>query len=108
MKWVKGATEGVVVAGGQGKGNALTQLSGPRGVLVDAMGTVYVADWGNHRVTTLVQGSERRHCPCGWKWLGRQSESVELSHWFVLRSSWSSLCRRLPECSSTTFLSRTE
>ena len=27
MKWVKGATEGIVVAGGQGKGSALSQLN---------------------------------------------------------------------------------
>ena len=27
MKWVKGAKEGIVVAGGQGQGNSLKQLS---------------------------------------------------------------------------------
>ena len=29
MKWNKGAKEGIVVAGGQGQGSALTQLSCP-------------------------------------------------------------------------------
>ncbi|CAF4283717.1 unnamed protein product, partial [Rotaria sordida] len=31
MKWIKDATEGIVVAGGQGNGNDLAQLSDPRG-----------------------------------------------------------------------------
>ena len=36
MKWVKGAKEGIVVAGGRGQGNDLTQLSRPQGVRIDA------------------------------------------------------------------------
>ena len=44
MKWMKGAKEGIVVAGGQGQGNSLTQLSHPQGVIVDDLGNVYVAD----------------------------------------------------------------
>ncbi|CAF5189479.1 unnamed protein product, partial [Rotaria sp. Silwood1] len=31
MKWIKDATEGIIVAGGQGQGNGLAQLSGLRG-----------------------------------------------------------------------------
>ncbi|CAF1556429.1 unnamed protein product [Rotaria sp. Silwood1] len=50
MRWDKGATSGIVVAGGQGKGNALTQLSYPEELFVDTWGTIYVADAGNHRV----------------------------------------------------------
>jgi sugar lactone lactonase YvrE len=47
---VKDAKVGIRVAGGQGEGQNLTHLSHPQGVLVDAAGTVYVADRGNHRV----------------------------------------------------------
>ncbi|CAF5143094.1 unnamed protein product [Rotaria sp. Silwood1] len=47
MKWNKGAKEGIVVAGGQGEGKALTQLYHPNGLFVDMLGTIYVADWGN-------------------------------------------------------------
>ncbi|CAF5031049.1 unnamed protein product, partial [Rotaria socialis] len=46
----KGAKEGIVVAGGQGAGSALTQLSHPNGIVVDTLGTLYVADTWNHRV----------------------------------------------------------
>ena len=44
MKWNKGAKEGIVVAGGQGYGSALTQLSYPRGLFVDTAGTIDVGD----------------------------------------------------------------
>jgi hypothetical protein len=40
IKWMKDAKEGIVVSGGQGKGNNLTQLSHPIGVIVDHLGNV--------------------------------------------------------------------
>ncbi|CAF1322977.1 unnamed protein product [Rotaria sordida] len=45
MKWMEGATQGIVVAGDQGEGNGLIQLSFPQGVVVHQLGTVYVADY---------------------------------------------------------------
>jgi sugar lactone lactonase YvrE len=57
MKWVEGAKQGIVVAGGQGEGNGLTQLSYPNGVVVDQLGTVYVADNGNHRIVRWRKGA---------------------------------------------------
>jgi sugar lactone lactonase YvrE len=56
MKWVEGAKEGIVVAGGRGKGDGLTQLSNPNGVVVDQLGTVYVAEGGNNRIMRWVDG----------------------------------------------------
>ncbi|CAF3913558.1 unnamed protein product, partial [Rotaria sp. Silwood1] len=52
-----GAKQGIVVAGGQGKGNGLTQLSYPLGVVVDELGTVYVADEGNNRIMRWTKGA---------------------------------------------------
>ncbi|CAF4615373.1 unnamed protein product, partial [Rotaria socialis] len=60
MKWNKGAKEGIVVAGGQGEGNALTQLSYPHGLFVDTLGTLYVADALNHRVMRWTQGDKKQ------------------------------------------------
>jgi sugar lactone lactonase YvrE len=57
MKWMEGAQEGVVVAGGHGEGNNLKQLRYAKGVLVDQMGIVYVADWENHRVMCWPRGA---------------------------------------------------
>jgi hypothetical protein len=45
-----GEKQGTIVAGGNGKGDRLNQLSHPSGVLVDRWGQVYTADSRNHRV----------------------------------------------------------
>ena len=58
MKWVQGAIEEIVVAAGRGPGSALTQLSHPHEVLVDATGTVYVVDYRNHRVQKFSVGKD--------------------------------------------------
>ncbi|CAF4530245.1 unnamed protein product, partial [Rotaria sp. Silwood2] len=56
VEWKRGATrgkvqkQGIVVAGGQGTGNSLTQLTRPNGIVVDPSGTVYVADLWNNRI----------------------------------------------------------
>ncbi|CAF4532467.1 unnamed protein product [Rotaria socialis] len=60
MKCVEGATEGIVIAGGQCKGNALSQLSSPKGLFVDTLGTLYVADSHNHRVMRWTQGDKKQ------------------------------------------------
>ncbi len=63
---MKGAKEGIIVAGGQGSGNSLTQLSSPRGVIVDQLSTVYVADRSNNRVMRWLKGaSEGSVVVCG-------------------------------------------
>ncbi|CAF1503432.1 unnamed protein product [Rotaria sp. Silwood1] len=52
-----GDTKGTVVAGGNGKGNRLDQLSCPRCVFVDREHSVYVSDWFNHRVMKWEEGA---------------------------------------------------
>ncbi|CAF4559857.1 unnamed protein product [Rotaria magnacalcarata] len=59
MKWNKGAKEGIVVAGGQGAGSALTQLYYAEGIFVDRLGRLYVTDYGNHRVMRWTQGARQ-------------------------------------------------
>ncbi|CAF2146365.1 unnamed protein product, partial [Rotaria magnacalcarata] len=49
----------IVIAGGQGYGDALTQLSYPQGLFVDTLGTLYVADSWNHRVMRWTQGAKQ-------------------------------------------------
>ncbi|CAF1597237.1 unnamed protein product, partial [Rotaria magnacalcarata] len=54
------ATEGIVVAGGQHAGDALTQLHYPNGLFVDSLGTLYVTDTFNDRVMRWIQGGKKQ------------------------------------------------
>ncbi|UJR24289.1 hypothetical protein I4U23_027256 [Adineta vaga] len=49
-KWRKGDNEGILVAGGNGKGNGLNQLDSPTFIFVDENSSIYVSDWKNHRI----------------------------------------------------------
>jgi DNA-binding beta-propeller fold protein YncE len=50
MRWLKGATQGSVIVGGNGEGGQSNQLNGPFGLSFDRHGNLYVVDQGNHRV----------------------------------------------------------
>ncbi|CAF4057624.1 unnamed protein product [Rotaria sordida] len=54
-----GDTEGTVVAGGNGQGNRLDQLSNPHYVFVDRDHSVCVSDNGNHRVMKWEEGAKQ-------------------------------------------------
>ncbi|CAF1557410.1 unnamed protein product, partial [Rotaria sp. Silwood1] len=64
------------VAGGQGQGNDLTQLSSPRGVVVDQLGTVYVADWRNDRIMRWPKGATQGSVIVGGNGSGEQSNQL--------------------------------
>jgi hypothetical protein len=72
MKWVKDAKEGIVVAGGEGHGNGLRQLSLPQGIIVDQLGSVYVADCGNNRVISWLKGAREGTIVVGGNGEGKQ------------------------------------
>jgi sugar lactone lactonase YvrE len=76
MKWLEGAKQGIVVAGGQGQGNGLTQLYYPRGVVVDQLGTVYVADGRNARIMRWVKGATEGSVIVGGNGVGGQSNQL--------------------------------
>ncbi|CAF4746210.1 unnamed protein product, partial [Rotaria sp. Silwood2] len=67
------AKQGIVVAGGQGKGNGLTQLYYPEGVVVDQLGTAYVADGGNARIMRWPKGATQGNVIVGGNGTGGQS-----------------------------------
>ena len=46
-KWAPGASEGIIVAGGNGSGSSYNQLNMPTGVFVDNDDNVYVSEEGN-------------------------------------------------------------
>jgi sugar lactone lactonase YvrE len=76
MKWVEDAKQGIVVAGGQGEGNGLAQLSIPSGVVVDQLGTVYLSDGGNHRIMRWVKGATQGSVIVGGNGRGGQSNQL--------------------------------
>jgi len=53
-----GDTKGTVVAGGNGQGNRLDQLSHPMYIFVDRDHSVYVSDAGNLRVMKWMEGAK--------------------------------------------------
>ena len=56
-RWRVGESQGTLVAGGNGQGNRLNQLHGPRQIFVDQNHSVYVSEWYNHRVMKWVKGA---------------------------------------------------
>ncbi|CAF3469354.1 unnamed protein product [Rotaria sp. Silwood1] len=53
-----GENQGTVVAGGNGQGNRLNQLSSPRYIFVDQDHSVYVLDYDNNRVMKWMKGEK--------------------------------------------------
>jgi sugar lactone lactonase YvrE len=58
-RYRRGESEGTVVAGGNGNGSRLDQLSFPRYVFVDRDHSVYVSDYANHRVMKWMEGAKQ-------------------------------------------------
>ncbi|CAF4362957.1 unnamed protein product [Rotaria sp. Silwood2] len=58
-RYRRGESQGTVVAGGNGSGNRLDQLSYPRYVFVDRDHSVYVSDLGNDRVMKWVEDAKQ-------------------------------------------------
>ncbi|CAF3324301.1 unnamed protein product [Rotaria sp. Silwood2] len=58
-RYEMGESQGTVVAGGNGQGNRLDQLTHPRFVFVDRDHSVYVSDYGNHRVMKWIKGARQ-------------------------------------------------
>ena len=57
-RYRRGESQGTVVAGGNGNGNRLNQLSDPEYVFVDRDHSVYVSDYGNDRVMKWMEGAK--------------------------------------------------
>ncbi|CAF1469425.1 unnamed protein product [Rotaria sp. Silwood1] len=78
MQWVEGAKQGIVVAGDQGEGNGLTQLSCPYGVVVDQLDSVYVTDAGNDRIMRWPNGAKQGSVIVGVNGGGGQSNQLNV------------------------------
>ncbi|CAF4995479.1 unnamed protein product, partial [Rotaria magnacalcarata] len=61
MQWPLGAKEGILVAGANEVDSTVDYLNSPTAVIVDHMGTIYVADYNNHRIVRWFNGSTSGH-----------------------------------------------
>ena len=77
-RYTIGDKNGMVVAGGNGKGNQLNQLNCPTYLFVDEEQAVYVSDTDNHRVMKWNKGANQGIVVAGEQ--GQGSALTQLSH----------------------------
>ena len=77
-RYTIGNKSGIVVAGGNGKGNQFNQLNCPTYLFVDEEQAVYVSDWNNHRVMKWNKGANQGIVVAGGQ--GKGSALTQLSH----------------------------
>ena len=77
-RYGRGESEGRVVAGGNGRGNRLDQLSDPYYVFVDRDHSVYVSDCGNDRVMKWIEGAKQGIVVAGGQ--GQGNDLTQLSY----------------------------
>merc|ERR1712061_91815 len=66
MKFSPGAPHsGVVVAGGNGRGNGLHQFNRPSDIKIDSSGAYIVADRFNHRIVKWIPGATQGEVVAG-------------------------------------------
>lgn len=70
MKWLKNATEGIIVASGHNEGDGLYQLNVTAGIIVDNANHIYVADHTNSRIMRFSEGSKAGKIVVNGKGLG--------------------------------------
>jgi sugar lactone lactonase YvrE len=74
-RWIQ---DGITVAGDNGIGNSLNQLFQPGGIYVDDDQSIYVADFGNHRIVKWSCGATNGHVVAGGN--GQGNKRNQLNH----------------------------
>jgi sugar lactone lactonase YvrE len=74
-KWKQ---HGITIAGGNGKGDGLNQLSGPCGLYVnDNDQSIYIADWRNHRIVEWKYDAKNGQVVAGGNGEGNQMNQLD-------------------------------
>ncbi|CAF1373239.1 unnamed protein product [Rotaria sordida] len=69
-RYRRGESQGIVVAGGNGFGDDLNQLSFPQYVFVDRNHSIYVSEYHNHRVVKWMEGAKQGIVVAGGQGVG--------------------------------------
>jgi sugar lactone lactonase YvrE len=88
VKWTQ---DGITVAGGNGKGSGLNQLSYPLGIYVDDDQTIYIADYDNHRIVEWKCGAKNGQVVAGGNGEGDRSDQLNGPTDVVLDTEMNSL-----------------
>ncbi|CAF1314868.1 unnamed protein product [Adineta steineri] len=85
-RWKMGEynNEGTAVAGGNGQGNKLNQLSYPTFIFVDHDQSVYVSDTGNHRVTKWRKDAKEGTVVAGGNGRGEKLNQLSLPYGVIV------------------------
>ncbi len=83
-RWKMGETNGIIVAGGNGKGNRLDQLNGPGYIFIDEDHSVYVSDFYNHRVMKWVKDAKEGIVVAGGQCQGNGLRQLSHPHGIVV------------------------
>ncbi|CAF1361288.1 unnamed protein product [Adineta steineri] len=67
---------GITVAGGNGKGHELNQLSQPRGMFIDNDKSIFIADYENHRIVKWKLNSNIGEIIAGGNGKGKQNTQL--------------------------------
>ena len=79
-RWKRGETNGIIVAGGNGKGKHLNQLSWPTYLFVDQDDSVYVSDYNNHRVMKWMKNANEGIIVAGGQGEGDKLSQLNRPH----------------------------
>jgi len=86
-RWKIGESQGVIVAGGNGKGDLLNQLNEPSFISIDEDETTYVSDYGNHRVMKWLKGAEEGIIVAGGQGEGNSLKQLSYPEGIVIDRS---------------------
>lgn len=86
-RWKIGEKEGILVAGGNGKGDNLHQLNEPRFIFIDQNESVYVADWKNHRIMKWIKDAKQGVIVAGGRGPGNSLKEIGAPNGFVVDES---------------------
>ncbi|CAF1440846.1 unnamed protein product [Rotaria sp. Silwood1] len=102
--------DGITVAGGNGRGSETNQLYDPSGLYVDDDQTIYVADWGNHRIVQWKYGATNGKVVAGGNGEGNGAHQLNYprdviidkeSDSLIISDSWNDRVVRWPRRNGT-------